>query len=154
MVVLGYSSSNTTVYGRIRKKYEYLQLYMEKVPPFTTGYDFLSSLPRSNTHGRKRPVPMKFPWFHGSSIPMNGSSGRIYSVSAWIDRNLLQPATVCGHRVHCIGFLPFSDGVPARYCMFPRSFHGKCIGILLPGNIDLGVFYPIQSQRNAIVIMR
>ena len=41
---------------------------------------------------------MKFPSFHGSSIRMNGSSDRIYSVSVEIDRNLPQPTTVYGRR--------------------------------------------------------
>ena len=57
--------------------------------------------------------------------------------------NRQEPATT-GNRirspVHCIGFLPFSDGIPAKYCTFPRGFHRKCMGILLPGNIDLGSF--------------
>ena len=51
-----------------------------------------------NTHGKKRPVLMKFPWFYGSSIPVNGFDGRIYSVSRETDRNLPHLATVYGHR--------------------------------------------------------
>ena len=57
--------------------------------------------------------------------------------------NRQEPATT-GNRirslVHCIGFLSFSDGIPAKYCTFPRGFYRKCMGILLPGNIDLGGF--------------
>ena len=57
--------------------------------------------------------------------------------------NRQEPATT-GNRirspVHCIRFLPFSDGIPAKYCTFPGGFHRKCMGILLPGNIDLGDF--------------
>ena len=56
--------------------------------------------------------------------------------------------------VHCIGFLPFSDEVharyckfPAKYCTFPCDFHGKCMGILLPGNIDLGNMDDIQGRK-------
>ena len=66
--------------------------------------------------------------------------------------NRQEPATT-GNRirspVHCIGFLPFSDGIPAKYCTFPRGFHRKCMGILLPGNIDLGSFWaPSQYEYN------
>ena len=56
-------------------------------------------------------------------------------------RNRQEPATTDNcirSLVHCIGFLPFSDGVPVRYCTFPSGLHGKCMEILLPGNIDLG----------------
>ena len=63
--------------------------------------------------------------------------------------------------VHCIGFLPFSDGVPvrycklpAKYCTFPRGFHGKCMGILLPGNIDLGPrSNDLWSREKLLIVM-
>ena len=61
--------------------------------------------------GRKRLVPMKFPSFHGSSIRMNGSSDRIYSISAGIDRNLPQPTTIYGHRFIALGSYHF----PTRF---------------------------------------
>ena len=79
-------------------------------------------LPRSNTHGRKRPVPMKFPSFHGSSIQMNESSDRIYSVSAGIDRNLPQPTTVYGHRFIASGSYHFPTGfLPDTASFLPNT---------------------------------
>ena len=83
------------------------------------------TLSRSNTHGRKRPVPMKFPWFHGSSIPMNGSGGRIYSVFAGIDGNLPQPATVYGHRFIVSDSYHFPTGFLPNTARFLAVFTGN-----------------------------
>ena len=81
-----------------------------------------SAKPRSNTHGRKRPVPMKIPSFHDSNIRMNGSSDRIYSVSAGIDRNLPQPTTVYGHRFIASGSYHFSTGfLPDTASFLPNT---------------------------------
>ena len=79
---------------------------------------FDGNSPRSNTHEGKRPVPMKFPSFHGSSIRMNGSSDWIYSVSAGIDRNLPQPTTVYGHRFIASGSYNFPTGFLADTACF------------------------------------
>ena len=74
--------------------------------------------------------------------------------------NRQEPATT-GNRirspVHCIRFLPFSEGIPAKYCTFPGGFHRKCMGILLPGNIDLGTVvqnddwehFPVSKMHRA-----
>ena len=86
---------------------------------------FDGNSPRSNTHGRKRSVPMKFPSFHGSSIRMNESSDRIYSVSAEIDRNLLQPTTVYGHRFIASGSYHFPTGFLSDTARFPEVFTGN-----------------------------
>ena len=77
---------------------------------------------RSNMHGRQRSVPMKFPSFHGSSIRMNGSNDRIYSVSEGIDRNLPQPTTVYGRRFITSGSYHFLTGfLPDAASFLPNT---------------------------------
>ena len=80
---------------------------------------------------------------------MNGSGGRIYSVFAGTDRNLLQPATVYGHRFIASDSYHFATRFLPNTAHFLAVFTGN-MGILLPGNIDLGTAnhsYNIQHPK-------
>jgi hypothetical protein len=69
----------------------------------------------------------QFRRFHGSSIPVNGSGGRIYPIPPGADRNRVKPAAGYGHRILASNSWHFPAGSGRkRYvsCRFQPEIHG------------------------------
>ena len=101
---------------------------------------YREKLPRSKTYGRKRPVPVNFPWFRGSSIPCSDPAAGshwflpipVSDMNLWIRSPFPSristkfPAEYQVTRIRIVG-LPFLIRFPSKV---PVLYHGSRIQVI------------------------